>query len=254
LKSILILRRSVGMNKILRFSLLVMSVVLFAGGSVFAKAGLELSENSFDFGYVPQKVKVTHVFWIHSTGTDTLKIEKISPGCGCTKAPLESDVIAPGDSARLEIIYDTEQYRGKQKKFPNIISNADKSARKFEFTADVITDPEETKPVVIKPYKFDISQFGKAVRRTLKFQIANISNEDLNITIVDYPQNMFSISMPNTVPAGGTIDGSIVLTDEYVDREFNCSITIELSDQLKTRFTIPVERLVRIPGVGPTGK
>jgi hypothetical protein len=36
--------------------------------------------SSFNFGYVPQNSAVSHVFWLLSTGDDTLKIIKVQPG------------------------------------------------------------------------------------------------------------------------------------------------------------------------------
>ena len=59
--------------------LLVLIGVLLAG-SVLATPAMKLSEESFDFGYAPQNSTVTHEFWIHSTGDDSLKILKVVPG------------------------------------------------------------------------------------------------------------------------------------------------------------------------------
>ncbi len=41
---------------------------------------LTIPEEMFDFGSVPQNSKVAHVFWLHSTGDDTLKIVRVNPG------------------------------------------------------------------------------------------------------------------------------------------------------------------------------
>jgi hypothetical protein len=41
---------------------------------------LSIFEDAFDFGQVPQQAKVSHIFWLHSTGDDTLRIESVSPG------------------------------------------------------------------------------------------------------------------------------------------------------------------------------
>lgn len=41
---------------------------------------LDIPQPEFDFGYVPQNAKISHVFWLHSAGTDTLKIVKVNPG------------------------------------------------------------------------------------------------------------------------------------------------------------------------------
>jgi hypothetical protein len=41
---------------------------------------LILPESEFDFGYVPQNSKISHVFWLKSAGDDSLKILKVVPG------------------------------------------------------------------------------------------------------------------------------------------------------------------------------
>jgi len=67
------------MNKVVPIvALLVMSVLLV--GSSMAAPRLTITDDSFDFGYAPQNSKVSHVFWLRSTGDDTLKILKVTPG------------------------------------------------------------------------------------------------------------------------------------------------------------------------------
>ncbi|MCK4607375.1 MAG: hypothetical protein KAU35_08780 [candidate division Zixibacteria bacterium] len=58
---------------------IVTTVILLTGG-VQAAPRMTISDSLFDFGYVPQNAKVAHVFWLHSTGDDTLKIIKVNPG------------------------------------------------------------------------------------------------------------------------------------------------------------------------------
>jgi hypothetical protein len=55
-------------------------VILLLAGSVLAAPELTIPVTEFNFGYVPQNSKVSHVFWLHSTGDDTLKIIKVKPG------------------------------------------------------------------------------------------------------------------------------------------------------------------------------
>ena len=44
------------------------------------KARLEITQNSFDFGYVPQGSSISHVFWLKNVGGDTLRITDVRPG------------------------------------------------------------------------------------------------------------------------------------------------------------------------------
>jgi len=57
-------------------------MVVFLWGAVCAYAAprLTVPESVFNFGYVPQNSTVSHVFWLYSTGDDTLKIINVAPG------------------------------------------------------------------------------------------------------------------------------------------------------------------------------
>lgn len=62
---------------------LILLIAIFAFGlfgNAFADPAMTIPESVFDFGYVPQHSKISHVFWLHSTGTDSLKIIKVKPG------------------------------------------------------------------------------------------------------------------------------------------------------------------------------
>ncbi len=67
------------MKKALAISLLFVLFVAFAF-SVQAEPGLTIPDSIFEFGYVPQHSTISHVFWLHSTGTDSLKILNVKPG------------------------------------------------------------------------------------------------------------------------------------------------------------------------------
>lgn len=111
-----------------------------------------------------------------------------------------------------------------------------------------MTNPDSTYPITIKPYKFNISQFGEKERKKLEFKITNNSDEDVELKLVDMPEGMFKLKLPKKVKAGKTEKGKIEIRDEFVSQEFKKSITIELNDNALSRFTIPVERTIRIPG------
>jgi hypothetical protein len=67
------------MKKLIPVGVLLISFLLLVS-SAAAAPRLLIKEASFDFGFAPQNSKVSHVFWLHSTGDDTLKILKVRPG------------------------------------------------------------------------------------------------------------------------------------------------------------------------------
>ena len=66
-------------NALIAIALTALMSILFVGSAVAAPK-LTIPETEFDFGYVPQNSKVSHVFWLYSTGEDTLKVLKVTPG------------------------------------------------------------------------------------------------------------------------------------------------------------------------------
>jgi hypothetical protein len=67
------------MKRALFFSVLLMFLVSWSN-LTWAEPKLSIPEPEFDFGYVPQHSVIAHVFWLHSTGTDSLKIVNVRPG------------------------------------------------------------------------------------------------------------------------------------------------------------------------------
>lgn len=226
----------------------VAACALLIVGSAAAAPRMTISELNFNFGYVPQNSHVSHVFWLRSTGDDTLKILKVVPGCGCTKAPLDKEALAVGDSARLEIIFGSGQYQGHVAKRPKIETNVGAPDQFVEFTCNVIMKPDSTYPVIIKPYKLDLSQFGEKVRDKMTFRINNVSDQPLDLTLIAAPSDYVSITLPKSIPAGASADATITLAKAAVDKEFEKSFTFEVSNDNHDRFTVPIKRSLRAPG------
>lgn len=55
-------------------------LALFAAGSLTAAPRLEIPEETFNFGFVPQNASISHDFWLHSAGDEELRILKVVPG------------------------------------------------------------------------------------------------------------------------------------------------------------------------------
>lgn len=62
------------------YALVIMGTVAFLAPTLTGAPLLHLPEKEFDFGYTPQNSKVSHVFWLHNIGDDSLFIEKVVPG------------------------------------------------------------------------------------------------------------------------------------------------------------------------------
>ncbi len=56
------------------------SLLMLGGTSLIAAPRLTMPETEFNFGFVPQNSRISHYFWLYSTGDDSLKILKVVPG------------------------------------------------------------------------------------------------------------------------------------------------------------------------------
>ena len=231
------------------------SLVLAFGlmsGSVLAQVALEIPTKTFDFGYVPQQSTISTDFWLKSSGQSDLRILKVIPGCGCTKAPLEKDVLAPGDSTRLEVIFSSKRFTNRVTKHPRIQTNA--GDEQVEFMATVVRRPDSTYPLVIKPYKLDLTAPEGQERDQITFSLQNVSDQPLSLSMIASRKELFSVSLPDQIPAGGKVEATLKLTPEGAAKDFEKSFTFEVSDATTSRYTVPVKRTLReTPELSTTG-
>jgi hypothetical protein len=213
--------------------------------STWAAPRLVLPEVEFDFGFSPQNSSISHFFWMKSAGDDTLKILDIIPGCGCTKAPLERDIVASGDSTRVEIIFATGSYQGAVSKSPRVKTNEGDPDKFLRIRTTVVTRPDSTYPLVIKPYKLDMSQFGEKSRAETKFSLMNLTQAPLTPVVVSASDEYFHVTLPKSIPAGGSAEGTVTIKPGVMEKPFDKSFTIELNDDSHSRYTIPVKRQLR---------
>jgi|WetSurMetagenome_2_1015567.scaffolds.fasta_scaffold255327_2 hypothetical protein len=224
-----------------RIVILVIGLFLLSTMSM-ALPKMLLGHDQFEFGYVPQNSKISHVFWIKSVGDDSLKILSVKPGCGCTQAPVKKQELAVGDSTDLEIIFSTGQYLGAVSKSPSIQTNEGPPARNVSFKCTVLRAPDSTYPIVIKPYRLSVSRAGKLEIDEGKVTLANISDQDIQVKVIDAAYDYFTVNAPKVIKKGASADLKIKLKEQGLSTPFEKSVTLELNDTPKSRFTIPVVR------------
>ncbi len=87
-------------------------------------------ETKYDFGTVTQGEMVLHDYIIVNNGDDVLKITRVRASCGCTAAKPEKEELAPGESIKIHVEFNSRGRRGSQRKTIYIYSN-DTNAPEF---------------------------------------------------------------------------------------------------------------------------
>jgi hypothetical protein len=226
-------------------------LLLFACvGTSHAGPAVEIPDPLFDFGKICQSAKVAHTFWVKSVGDDTLRITRVFPGCGCTQTPIEDSVIAPGDSTTFEIFFSTKSYRGMVSKRPYLETNAGGEKVYVKIKAELLPEPDTVMPLNLSPYNLDVSQFTTKPRRKAKFLIQNKSDQDYEITLIDWSKKHFDVKLPQMIKAGETVDGMVIVHESTIETEFEQSLTFEINDEAHSRYSLPIRRMYRIKDRG----
>lgn len=227
-------------TQLLRCAALTFTLAIFSHVAFGAPAAV-VDETAFDFGYVPQQAKISHIFTIRSTGDDTLKITQVIPGCGCTKTPLQKSEIAPGDSTTLEVVFSTGAYTGRVVKHPKFLTNEGSSDHRLQFLSHVVTRPDSTYPLIVQPAILDFSSAGGTPPTDLKVRVINVSDTELGLSLIETPEGSFTVALPDKIPAGGSAEAIVRLADS-APPSFEKSFTFQLNDAQTSRFTVPVKR------------
>lgn len=213
-------------------------------GAVEAQPRLKIRSDRFEMGAVPKGCTVSHSFLFRSIGEDTLVIDEIKTGCGCTVAPLERNRLAPGDSMWVSVCWKTGKKTGPAGSYPYVYSNCVDGPARLFLTAVIVTDASQNRPAAFNPHIFDLSRFGDKSIDSISFTVSNTSDQDLNIRPVSFFSKECEIHLPETVKAGGTAGGYVKVKEEFLDKEFTGSITVEFDNKEKNHVTVPIRRKI----------
>ncbi len=95
-------------------------------------------QTQHDFGKITQGDVVSHDFIIINTGGDTLVIEEVRAGCGCTAVSPEKKSLLPGEQTKILVSFDSKGRKGHQQKYVYVTSNDKETPElRLSFTADI---------------------------------------------------------------------------------------------------------------------
>ena len=126
----------------MKFKVIIASIVLISGllvlgyfravpGAENGSTGgprIEILPQNFDFGDIQYGQIVEQDFLVKNAGNEILEIKKVATSCGCTTAKIDKEMIAPGESVRLNVGYDSgamgsSHGKGRQERIVYIKSN-----------------------------------------------------------------------------------------------------------------------------------
>ena len=204
---------------------------------------IKLKESSWDFGYVSNLAKVSHVFQIENQGNDTLIITRVRSDCGCTHTPLSKSRIGPGENAELELIFDPRKFQGQIQKAVSIASN-DKETPLSDifFTAQV----DLKNPLVrLNPEGVVLNELTPGQEMVQKVEVENISGSEIFISVVQQPNEFIDWGIGKLeLSPGESTQINFKIRPPLPPEQFRTSMTLEFTGAEKIRCTIPIQGIV----------
>ncbi len=122
---------------LLVLSFFLVSLATFAQDASTNGPVLAFAEDRHEFGDIKQGDKVEHTFTFENTGNEPLLISNVLTTCGCTVPQWPREAIAPGQSGKIFVVFNSTGKRGKQNKIITVLSNASESGTKVTLSGTV---------------------------------------------------------------------------------------------------------------------
>lgn len=91
-----------------------------------------------DFGKITQGEKVAHSFKFRNQGEAPLVISNANPSCGCTVPNYPKKPIAAGETAYIDVVFDSEGRMGQFNKSVTLMANNKGEPYKLYITGTVV--------------------------------------------------------------------------------------------------------------------
>jgi hypothetical protein len=106
-------------------------------------AAITFNEEKHDFGKLTQGEKVSWAFTFKNTGGSDLVISSAQGSCGCTVPSYPHGPVKPGETSKVDVVFNSEGKSGLVQKTVTLITNCNPSTKVLTISATVIVPEEE---------------------------------------------------------------------------------------------------------------
>lgn len=226
------------------------TVIQSALGTAFAAQPAtpkaEVRPAGFNFGYLPQKAKVSTSFSLHNVGGAPLSVKKIDPGCSCTGTSSIDKPLSPGDSAVVTVTFNSGRYLHKVRKTTTVNTNdPDNQSSQFKLSAYVVEEDEPTGSIELTPRKIVWQQSKEGALKVIDTVVVRSrysGDAVVRIERVSHP-SLIAVKLPGKLQPNDqqrliVTPGAGVRLPEGVE---GLCITLSFSGKDTTTITIPIE-------------
>ena len=210
-------------------------------------AHIKFAETVHDFGKVKASEPLRTDFIFTNTGTTTLEITDVRPGCGCTTAGAWDKSVKPGESGKIPIQFNPGNFSGTVTKSVTVTCNDPvQNVQGLSIKATI------WRPVEINPsYVYFMGVEGETTNETKVAHIINNLEEPITLEKPESPNPRFRTEL-KTVKAGKEFDLEVTYLGAVSNTIPQSIITIKTSSTnapalTVTAYAMPQPALVAMP-------
>lgn len=200
-----------------------MSALLLLPVLLFAQPKLEIENgDTYDWGRVEQtKGPLKTIIKIKNIGNEPLKIHSVKPGCGCTTAPLDKEVINPGEYGSLDVTLQISKDAGRIIKGITLTTNDPNNDK-----LDILLKANVLIPISQFPKILTFGNISLKKDNIAKMVLSNNVDRDIKVlsvvnSTVDFTTNLKEgqifkagqdFTLEAVIKANSKLDGSLIAT------------------------------------------
>jgi hypothetical protein len=189
-----------------------------------ASPKIEFDSTTSNFGKLKSGDTVKHNFIFTNTGTATLEITEVKPGCGCTTAGAWDKSLPPGKSGIIPLQFNSTGFSGQVGKSATVICNdPGRTNVMLQITGTV------WKPIDITPPMVMFTPSSEApTNETKVLRIVSNLEEPIKLSDLQSSSASFKAALKETKP-GKEFDLEITAVPPFTNPTVFASITLKTS-------------------------
>jgi Protein of unknown function (DUF1573) len=212
-----------------RLFLFLLIIPLFVSAQSGPKLEIEGGENINTGSHLRGK-EVHYDIKFKNVGDEDLKITSVSTSCGCSSALVSADLLKPGESGKIDFMFNGLGMGTVQK---NVMIQTNEAVTPFHTIAMTMTMIE---PVTLTPQS--IITEGKVGEELTKTAVlTNTMDKQLEITDITSNSPVIKITSDKNSLATGEAASLSIIIKIYEESEINAAVIIKTSEG---EFQIPV--------------
>lgn len=118
-------------------------------GEIIPITTINFIETEYDFGTIQSGEKVTQIYTFTNTGNEPLIISNARGSCGCTVPAWPKAPILPGETASIEVEFNSKNKRGQRNQKITIIANTNPEMT-FLYLHGIVETADDTPAVTVE--------------------------------------------------------------------------------------------------------